>query len=385
MIPAELVDVILDYLRDDFETLRTCSLVSKYWLQSSRRHSFRVVVTAVNQCQFIQLCANANTFLPYTLRNMDLVMESHPEAFSRVLESFPVLQDTTSLCIKFAKWAPNLSTLSKKFPSITNLDLNKIIFDSLSHVLDFITSFPHLQSLSIHDTSWTEPHEDIRALPIGLTHLTLCDCCQRDIFDWLYSLKPIPLIPHVNLGHSVRPADTQSIGTYLSHLGEALQTLAFGFWSFDAGGDAGAVRMHILRSSSNFCLSEDFYLSANLGLNTALHHLRIDYFISNTEVSQVTSAGPWIVKILHQLNSAALEMVDLGIAPWSADELDAQDEPIDWVDLDRLFSGRLAGAHLRFLVYGHAHFGQVCKGLKDRLASCSQRGNLLIERSSAPV
>ncbi|PBK80526.1 hypothetical protein ARMGADRAFT_1171809 [Armillaria gallica] len=368
MIPAELVDVILDYLHDDSETLRTCSLVSKYWLQSSRRHSFCVVVTTANQCQFIQLCANANTFLPHTLRNVDLVLESHPEAFSRALESFPVLQDTTSLCIRFAKWEPNLSTLSNKFPSITNLDLNKIIFDSLPHVLDFITSFPHLQSLSIHDTSWTDPHEDIRMLPISLTYLTLCDCCQRDIFDWLYALETIPLIPHINLGYSVRPADTQSIGTYLSHIGKALQTLAFGFWSFDAGGDA-----------------EDFYLSANLGLNTALHHLRIDYFISNGEVSQVTSAGPWIVKILHQLNSAALEMVDLGIAPWSADELDAQDEPIDWVDLDRLFSGRLAGARLRFLVYGHAHFGQVCKGLKDRLASCSQRGNLLIERSSAPV
>lgn len=367
MIPAELVDVILDHLCDDSEALRTCSLVSKYWLHSSRRHSFRVVVTAVNQCQFIQLCANTNTFIPHTLRNIDLVLESQPEAFSRVLESFPVLQDATSLCIKFAKWEPNLSTLSNKFPSIVNLGLNKIIFDSLSHVLDFITSFPHLQSLSIRDTSWTDPREDICPLPISLTHLTLCDCCQRDIFDWLYSLESIPLIPHINLGYSVRPADTQSIGTYLSHLGEALQTLAFGFSSFDAGGDA-----------------EDFYLSANLGLNTTLRHLRIDYFISNTEVSQVTSAGPWIVKILHQLNSAALDTVELGIAPWSVDELDAQDEPIDWVDLDRLFSGRLAGAHLRFLVYGHAHFEQVCKGLKDRLASCSQRGNLLIERSTAP-
>ncbi|KAK0215680.1 hypothetical protein IW262DRAFT_1465368 [Armillaria fumosa] len=366
-VPAELVDVILDYLRDDSETLRTCSLVSKYWLESSRRHSFRVVVTAANQCQFIQLCANANTFISHTLRNIKLVLESQPEAFSRGLQSFPVLQDTTSLRIRFAKWEPNLSTLSNKFPSITHLGLNKIIFDSFSQVLDFITAFPHLQSLSIHDTSWTDPHEDIRALPISLTRLTLCDCCQRDIFDWLYSPESIPLIPHINLGYSVRPADTQSIGRYLSHLGEALQSLSLGFSSFDAGGDA-----------------EDFYLSADLGLNTALRHLRIDYFISNTEVSQVTSAGPWIVKILHQLNSAVLEMVDLGIAPWSADELDVQDGSIDWVDLDRLFSGRLAGARLRFLVYGRAHFEQVCKGLKDRLASCCQRGNLLIERSTPP-
>ncbi|KAK0482372.1 hypothetical protein IW261DRAFT_1333683 [Armillaria novae-zelandiae] len=367
-IPAELVDVILGYLRDDSETLKTCNLVSKYWLQSSRRHSFRVVVTAANQCQFIQLCADTNTFIPHTLRNIKLVLEPQPEAFSRGLESFPVLQDTTSLRISFGKWENKLSTLSNKFPSITHLGLNKIIFDSLSQVLNFITSFPHLQSLSIRDTSWRDPHED--AIPVSslsLTRLTLCDCCQRDIFDWLCSFESIPLIPHIDLGYSVRPADTQSIGRYLSHLGEVSQSLSFGFSSFDAGGDA-----------------EDFYLSADLGLNTALRHLRIDCFISNAEVSQVTSAGPWVVKILHQLNSAALEMVDLGIAPWSGDELDVQDEPIDWADLDRLFSGRLAGARLRFLVYGHARFEQVCKGLKDRLASCSQRGNLLIERSSAP-
>ncbi|KAK0204176.1 hypothetical protein DFS33DRAFT_1337404 [Desarmillaria ectypa] len=369
MIPAELVDVILDYLRNDSETLRTCSLVSKYWLESSRRHSFRAVVTTVNLCKFIQLCANTNSFIPHTLRKIDLVLEAQPpETFSRTLEYFPVLQNTTSLRIKFAKWEPPLSTLSAKFPGITILRLDTVIFNSLSHALDFITSFPLLQSLSIHDTSWTDPHLDTHLLPISLTHLTLSDCYQRDIFRWLCSLEPIPLIPHIDLGYSVRPADTQSIGTYLSRLGETLQTLTFGFWSFDAGGDA-----------------EDLYLSANLGLNTTLRHLRVDYFISNTEVSQVTSAGPWVLKILHQLNPSTLEKVDLGIAPWSLDELDAQDEPIDWVDLDRLFSEQLARARLRFLVYGHAHFEQVCKGLKDRLASCSERGNLLIERCTAPL
>ncbi|KAK0449574.1 uncharacterized protein EV420DRAFT_1243022, partial [Desarmillaria tabescens] len=239
-------------------------------------------------------------------------------------------------------------------------------FDSFSQALEFIASFPLLQSLSIHDAIWTDPRMDTHPLPISLHHLTLCDCYQRDIFDWLCFLEPIPLIPHINLGYSVRPADTQSIGTYLSHLGDALQTLTFGFWSFDAGGDA-----------------EDFYLAVNLGLNTALRHLRVDYFISNVEVSQVTSAGPWVVKILHQLNPAALERVDLGISPWSVDELDAEADSIDWVDLDRLFSGRLGGARLRFLVYGHVDFEQVCRALKDRLASCSQRGNLLIERCSA--
>ncbi|KAK0496450.1 hypothetical protein EDD18DRAFT_1388737 [Armillaria luteobubalina] len=344
-IPAELVDVILEYLRDDTETMRTCNLVSKYWLQSSRRHSFRVIVTAANQRQFIQLCANTNTFIPHTLRNIDFVLESQPEAFS-----------------------PRPRILSG--PAGYNLcthKVRKVGTKSIHVVLDFITSFPHLQSLSICDTSWTDPHEDICVSPINLDHLILCDCCQRDIFDWLYSLESIPLVPHINLGYSVRPADTQSIGRYLSHLEETLQALSFGFSSFDAGGDA-----------------EDFYLSVDLGLNTALRHLRIDYFISNTEVSQVTSAGPWIVKILHQLNSAALGMVDLGIAPWLADGLDVQDEPIDWVDLDRLFSGRLAGVRLRFLVYGHARFEQVCTGLKARLASCCQRGNLLIERSTPP-
>ncbi|KAG7446973.1 uncharacterized protein BT62DRAFT_931546 [Guyanagaster necrorhizus] len=367
MVPAELMDVILDYLRDDPSTLKTCSLVSKYWLQSSRRHYFRAVVTALNQYKFVELCANTNAFIPQTLHDVYLVLEPQleTEAFSRTL---PVLQNTTSLYVKFAKWEPSLSTLSAKFPGITNLRLDKIIFDSLSHALDFITSFPLLQSLSIHDTSWPDPHEDIRPPPISLTYLTLSDCCQRDIFDRLCSLEPIPLIPHIDLGYSVRPADTRSIGTYLSHLGEALQTLTFGFWSFDAGGDA-----------------EDFYLSADLGLNASLRRLRVDYFISNMEVSQVTSAGPWIVKMLHRLNPAALENVDLGISPWSGDELDTEDDSIDWVDLDQLFSGRLSGARLRFLVYGYAVFEQICEGLKDRLATCSQRGNLLIERCRQPI
>ncbi|THU77144.1 hypothetical protein K435DRAFT_703039, partial [Dendrothele bispora CBS 962.96] len=40
MLPQELVDSIIDHLFDDPVSLKTCALVSKSWLPSTRHHIF---------------------------------------------------------------------------------------------------------------------------------------------------------------------------------------------------------------------------------------------------------------------------------------------------------------------------------------------------------
>lgn len=44
-LPPEMLDNVLGNFsgKDDFETLRNCSLVSRYWNPISRRHQFREV------------------------------------------------------------------------------------------------------------------------------------------------------------------------------------------------------------------------------------------------------------------------------------------------------------------------------------------------------
>ena len=41
MFPNELIDNIVDCLKDDFSTLKNTCLVSKQWLPRSRLHLFR--------------------------------------------------------------------------------------------------------------------------------------------------------------------------------------------------------------------------------------------------------------------------------------------------------------------------------------------------------
>ncbi|KAI0797132.1 hypothetical protein C8Q75DRAFT_710351, partial [Abortiporus biennis] len=47
-LPAELVDMIIDYLYDDSDALENCSLVCRTWLCASRFQLFRT--TTLQQC-----------------------------------------------------------------------------------------------------------------------------------------------------------------------------------------------------------------------------------------------------------------------------------------------------------------------------------------------
>ena len=47
-VPQELVDEVLDHLANDMATLRSCSLVTKAWIYSSRRHLFNTIFFTPN-------------------------------------------------------------------------------------------------------------------------------------------------------------------------------------------------------------------------------------------------------------------------------------------------------------------------------------------------
>ncbi|KZT07929.1 uncharacterized protein LAESUDRAFT_650393, partial [Laetiporus sulphureus 93-53] len=42
-LPPKICDYILDYLWDDHKTLKVCSLVTREWLPTTRRHLFHSV------------------------------------------------------------------------------------------------------------------------------------------------------------------------------------------------------------------------------------------------------------------------------------------------------------------------------------------------------
>ncbi|KAF8911774.1 hypothetical protein CPB85DRAFT_1434810 [Mucidula mucida] len=230
--PPEILDIIFSFLYDDKQSLKACSLVARVWLQPVRAHFFHVVLTPVNVDEFIELAANAGSFISGTLQ--DIALTRNWDAIQ--VSVFPSLKMVTCMVIHNMDYAPApLHTVLLGMPSVTHLYLDQVSFESFSETTLALCLFPALQSVSLCDVSWLLSEPSPHLLPATVTHLSLTLCYQRDVFNWLLNQRPIP---HLNLGTSVAPSDAPSIGEYLAHCGPALRSLRLGFSSFDAGGDA---------------------------------------------------------------------------------------------------------------------------------------------------
>lgn len=145
--PQELIDIIIDFLHDDKPSLYACSLVCHNWLETSRIHKFSSCIVSnqqsLNECPFST---------PY-LRKIRLTGYSHTlpfNSFKRI--SLPALRfasaDETTI--------PNMLEQLSVFPiyNLEELRLFRCKFENAQHLVDFICSFPSLNSLFISQVGW---------------------------------------------------------------------------------------------------------------------------------------------------------------------------------------------------------------------------------------
>lgn len=139
--PQELIDTIIDFLHDDKPSLYACSLVCRDWLETSRIHKFSSL-TVHNQNHLDEWLVAT----PY-LRKILLAGYSHSIPFD------------PSKCIYLPKLrfaSANMLEQSSVFPvqNLEELRLSRCKFENAQHFLDFICSFPRLNSLDISQVRW---------------------------------------------------------------------------------------------------------------------------------------------------------------------------------------------------------------------------------------
>ena len=186
-LPPEILDSVVDLLFDEPKTLRQCCLVSKSWVQRTRKHLFAVVVFR-------------------TERSINAWKEVFPESSDSPAKYTNVLKiESTGTILK--------DGCIPTFPRLARLEVNRTTYHytcSYMNPAALQKTPPTLKSLSIHSLRPSQAFNLIRSLPF-LEDLSLTgdagDIKDNDLDDVLSSTSP-PFTGVLQLCMSQGTADT---------------------------------------------------------------------------------------------------------------------------------------------------------------------------------
>ncbi|KAJ7911628.1 hypothetical protein B0H13DRAFT_567843 [Mycena leptocephala] len=243
-LPPEIQEIIVDLLFDDKDALRTCSLVHQAWLHLSRRHLFAFVHLRENRCEsFRHLCQfPRGNVAPYisTLsisspNDADYINES-ASFFLDLVPYLPSLPALTSLEISSLSWQNAsqqcLSSMARCFSNLTELCIHLVEFSHSQQVLDLLSCFQMLETISIGATFATEDQASSSITPPNLPHLRVLRLrvglhgagAFRDIISWFMPKNGLPAIHAFSIA-SLDSSLLPIVGSLLRELGSTLKDL----------------------------------------------------------------------------------------------------------------------------------------------------------------
>ena len=160
-LPQELLDVIIDWLKDDLSSLRNCALVAGAWQRRSQLHIHRTLkVSSRHSCQRAERLYS-DTFLASCIREIE-ILDLHfdhdaphdrwldstvPAMLSTLNHAHPLTISAVTLMnghnIDWARYPEPL------FPHVTKLNVTLLEFNVASEFATFMRPFPRLTSLSL--------------------------------------------------------------------------------------------------------------------------------------------------------------------------------------------------------------------------------------------
>ena len=221
-VPQELVDKFIDELKDNNQSLRACSLVSRYWVSRSRRHLFQRIVfpTADRLAKYCDMFPTNHIVHSY-VRGLAIIQWNrdpwigrralrcgleHLQNF-RALESLILAGITNGSARGFDAIEALADGLRVAAPSIKTLKLVHWKVSSTT-LIEFICRFPSLDTLVVEDMDYL----------VGLP-------------GWKRPSKFPPFAGHFEFSNSNGHG---SAGKFLRHLSRL--PLGFREISIDAGG-----------------------------------------------------------------------------------------------------------------------------------------------------
>ncbi|KAJ7221963.1 hypothetical protein B0H12DRAFT_301094 [Mycena haematopus] len=237
-LPQELIGEVIDYLRQDYPTLKTCSLVSWAWVLRCRSYLFETcVLTSRNIALFRDLLLSECTFSSNIRRVKAFRYSGDPDdhVFDDIATCVRGLRNIRELFIeiKFTRprdvYALSCMGFITAFPHATRLELDIMAAQEAFQVnmplFETISLFPALQELRIlglWENGLDLPPTGVP--PPELHRLELYGKSINPILTWLNTSNHLPKVDSLKMSsayHFSAPivrAAMQQLGGTLRHL-----------------------------------------------------------------------------------------------------------------------------------------------------------------------
>lgn len=377
--PMELVEEIIQYVAEDHELLKSCSLACHTWLNVCRPHLFRrVYLDHINMDEFASLSLPINSTIPIFARNLELVSCQGGDRrwLRRLVPFLTVMTHISYLRLENVDWMglhdqSKRNLISTFTATLTHLTLSNISFATLGEVTTLASSFHLLESLALIQINWQSAPcvQDISIIPdilhrlhAPLRSLILHSTSIRPIMAWLISHDPPHPLTSLDID-SIRMEDRLMIGSYFKVLGCRLQDLKVGF-------DRNVYCDAIHNEAPDECPG----LSGLLSLR--VRSFEITNFLDGSAGSSSATAA---LQMLRTVNPSLLETVVFVIKSLSrSGELDGH--AIHWKGLDIALNGSAyEGLRcVRFEVKGSVNRDGFTALIRARLPLCDARRILCV-------
>ncbi|KAI0636457.1 hypothetical protein C8Q77DRAFT_1050271 [Trametes polyzona] len=340
IIPPELCDETIDYLWDDIDTLRACSLTCKAWLPASRFHLFRNVRLrhADDVFRFRSLLSSAPGVAP-CVRKLSLSADYNGATAEGAAQEddtwvnsaaslLPLLNNISTLGLARVRWHALNDETRAAFAgvckSVRQLFLFEVSFEASRDVVAFLSGFPALQELYFQAVSWKhdspspfdEPNSPQALTDAGRMQLSYLFLDPKSsptlVTEWLLKHPEEQHLRTIQLCWR-ELENTKAVGDLLQASGSSLESLQV---EFPAGLSEDAV------------LQNHLSLAHNTGLRS-LHFGGLDVRASHAFLSR--RLFPWVTAMLSQVRSRHLQEVSFALEIASVPDLLA----LDWARIDR--------------------------------------------------
>jgi len=342
MLPAEIFDIIGDFLHDDKQSLLACSLCRPL-LPIARYHLFSELSVQPQTTKILSLLdilqSTLNTIAPFVRRLAFINLERWVfvagvsdivNAIRKMPRILSLLPYACSLRISNTNFenVPREITrcLVSYLHTFINLELHSLHFYRFSELADLVCSFPMLQRVELKRLTWTHTGRGVSTLgrvssKVEWHVLELKrEENLKDLVEWLGAHYPTPII------HSFYYDATSSSGLYqlralLRRIAPSLRYLQVSFPAF-ADSEHTSDALH------------DFI---DLQQCTSLRSLRYKQILLLPNDAATTLISPWISEMLSQIPSDSLE--DIGfelMLPTSGDETCLKE--LDWTGISSVLS-----------------------------------------------
>ena len=364
-LPPEILDLIVDHLRDNPSTLKTCCLVSKSWIPRTRRHLFTHVEFKSVECSphlWMKTFPDPSNSPACYTRNLeftgpDTITAATTCAFAWICH-FSNIVELRMRDVSLGNSIPiPLVQLHGLSPTLKFLHLYHLSIP-LSELLALICSFPLLEDIWLHSVI-TTGDADGSDIPLTSPRLTGTVSVINDIRSVVRGLLRLPHGPNFSgIAAVCRGESAEFVNDLVLRCSDTVESLVVAYYTqrtFPWGFRVYCCLLPLIAPPSPLVLSKA----------TKLHDI---------EFRCIGQDIRWIITTLRSAETINLKQIVIVISPYST-----FDNPVgemtrqEWQELDHLLVRLWTSSSVRPVIIceergGGNNWGEVVLSLLPQLA-----------------